>query len=65
VEDFCPQDRVQALLVSGAYTDVLKGVRPATNDVDYSIVNLECLIVTDLSEHKRNQLYDYIFCEVH
>ena len=48
--DFCPQDRVQALFEKGLYADVLEDIKSQTTEADYSIVNLECPIVTNLKE---------------
>lgn len=42
--DYCPQDRVLALIDSGDYS-FLKGTKSLLSGADYSIVNLECPVV--------------------
>ena len=40
--DFCPYYRVAELFERGEFDAVLRGVKPITNQADYSLVNLEC-----------------------
>lgn len=42
--DYCPQNRIAALLEEGDYETVLGEVKPIIDSVDYSIVNMECPI---------------------
>lgn len=42
--DFCPQDRVAALIEKEDYATVLSDVKTIASKVDYSIVNFECPI---------------------
>ena len=42
--DFCPQDRVALAFEHENYDSVLNEVKPILEDIDYSIVNLECPI---------------------
>ena len=44
--DFCPRDRVVTAFQKEDYASVLKDVRELTVGTDYSIVNLECPVVT-------------------
>ena len=44
--DFCPKDRVSALFEEKDFMSVLEGVRDIASKVDYSIVNLECPIIS-------------------
>ena len=45
--DFCPQARVAELFEKGVYDSVLCEVKQLISQVDYSIVNLECPIVSN------------------
>lgn len=50
--DFCPRDRVMALIKSGEYSSLFSDIRCVNSLVDYSIVNLESPIYQgDLSRH--------------
>lgn len=42
--DFCPQDRVAALLKSSDADSVFEEIKDILSTVDFSIVNLECPI---------------------
>ena len=44
--DFCPRYRVSNLIETDNYAFVLEEVRSVTDKADYSIVNLECPVVT-------------------
>ena len=48
--DFCPRDRVAAAFEKEDYESVLKDVRNLTENVDYSIVNFECPVMTGLGK---------------
>lgn len=43
--DYCPHDRVITLIENGEYERIFGEVKALINDVDYSIINLECPIV--------------------
>ena len=45
--DFCPLGRVMIAFEKEDYSSVLSGVREITSTVDYSIVNLECPVLTE------------------
>lgn len=44
--DFCPQDRVAELFKNGDFSSVLGGVKDIVSKADYSIVNLECPVIS-------------------
>lgn len=48
--DFCPQHRVNQLFEKGDFASVLENVIPIINSVDYSIVNFECPITTNIEK---------------
>lgn len=43
--DYCPRERVTTILDEGKFDSVFGDVHEFLNDIDYSIVNLECPIV--------------------
>lgn len=48
--DFCPSGRVAEAFEKNEFSLVLKEVCDITGDVDYSIVNFECPVVTGIAE---------------
>lgn len=44
--DFCPRERVAEIFEREDYSNVLSEIRELTSNVDYSIVNFECPVVT-------------------
>ena len=44
--DFCPRERVAASFERGDYSSIFGEIRNITSQADYSIVNLECPVVT-------------------
>lgn len=48
--DFCPRGRVAAAFEKEDYASVLDSARILTSQADYSIVNLECPVVTDIAK---------------
>lgn len=48
--DFCPRDRVALAFEKDDYASVLYYVRSVTAEADYSIVNFECPVVTDVAK---------------
>lgn len=45
--DFCPRERVSSYIERGEHEKVLAEIKELNQDVDYSIVNLECPVVLD------------------
>lgn len=43
--DYCPRNRVQPIVDRSDYVKIFEKVKPIVNQVDYSIVNLECPVV--------------------
>ena len=45
--DYCPQSRVEKLILEKRYSEVFGDIVPLIEKVDYAIVNLECPVVFD------------------
>lgn len=59
--DYCPQKRVSALFDNNEFHFVLGGVKGFTDNVDYSIVNFEC-VVSDGTERPIDKIGPNLKC---
>lgn len=48
--DFCPQERVAKLIEQGAYEKIFSNVKPVIEQADFSLVNFETCIASDIDK---------------